>query len=132
MFKKDGDHRAETLVGTDTVFQGTISTKGMLRIDGKVDGGINDAAELIIGQGGEVQGDIFAKIIIIGGKVTGNISAGKNIEILPKAQIYGDIRTPQLSIAEGAVFEGNCVMTTEKERVIEMDVKAAAAARAKN
>lgn len=122
--KKNGERRAETLIGNDTTFHGTISTKGMLRVDGKIDGGINEAAELIIGNTGMIKGDISAKTIIVGGKITGNIVAGKSIELLPKAQIYGDIRTPGLSIAEGAIFEGNCVMTTEKERVIEVEVKA--------
>ncbi|MFH1379146.1 MAG: polymer-forming cytoskeletal protein [bacterium] len=121
--KNDGDSKAETLIGKDTIFHGTISTKGMLRVDGRIDGGINEAAELIIGNTGQIQGDVNAKTVIVGGKITGNISAGKNIELLTKAQVYGDIRTPQLSIAEGAVFEGNCVMTTEKQRVIEVDVK---------
>lgn len=125
MFLKSSNSRkAETLIGNDTIFHGTISTKGMLRVDGKIDGGINDAAELIIGNQGQIQGDISAKTVIVGGKITGNISAEKNIELLSKAQVYGDIRTPQLSIAEGAVFEGNCVMTSEKQRVIEVEVKA--------
>lgn len=122
-FKKSKERRAETLIGNDTVFHGTINTKGMLRVDGKIDGGINDAAELIIGNTGQIKGDIIATTVIVGGKITGNIVAGKNIELLPKAQIYGDIRTPGLSIAEGAIFEGNCVMTTEKERVIEVEIK---------
>lgn len=124
--KKPGDRRAETLIGNDTTFMGSISTKGMLRVDGKIDGGINEAAELIIGNTGQIQGDVSANCIIVGGKIAGNINAGKTIELLPKAQVYGDIRTPQLSIAEGAIFEGNCVMTSEKERVIEVDVKTAA------
>ena len=122
--KKSGDRCAETLIGNDTTFHGTITTKGMLRVDGRIDGGINDAAELIIGNSGQIKGDISAKTVIVGGKITGNVVAGKNIELLPKAQVYGDIRTPGLSIAEGAIFEGNCVMTTEKERVIEVEVKA--------
>ena len=57
-------------------------------------------------------------------KVTGNVTAHQSLEILPKAQVYGDIHTALLSIGEGAVFEGNCVMNTEANKVIEMDLEA--------
>lgn len=123
LFKKVTGTKVETLIGTDTHFHGTITTKGMLRVDGKIDGGINEASEVIIGGDGQIKGDISAVNVIVGGKVTGNLSATSTIELLPTAHVYGDIRTPQLLIAEGAVFEGNCVMTTEREKVIEVEVK---------
>jgi len=123
IFKKAMSTKVETLIGLETHFHGTITTKGMLRIDGKVDGGINDASDVIIGTEGQVKGDVSANNIIVGGKVTGNLTANNTIELLPSAQIYGDIRSPQLQISPGAVFEGNCVMTTERERVIEVEVK---------
>lgn len=123
LFKKNNILKVETLIGTDTHFHGTITTKGILRIDGKIDGGINEASEVIIGGDGQVKGDISAISVIVGGKITGNLSSTSSIELLPTAHVYGDIRTPQLLIAEGAVFEGNCVMTTEREKVIEVEVK---------
>ena len=123
LFKKTGGQKVETLIGLETHFHGTISTKGMLRVDGKIDGGINEAAEVIIGNEGQIKGDISALNIVVGGKVTGNLSASSTIELLPTAHVYGDIRTPQLLISEGAVFEGNCVMTTEREKIIEVEVK---------
>jgi cytoskeletal protein CcmA (bactofilin family) len=123
LFKKETESKAETIIGQETTFHGTIATKGMLRVDGKIDGGITEASELIIGNNGQVKGDVAARVVVVGGKITGNIAAGQNIELLPNAQIYGDIRTPQLSIAEGAIFEGNCIMTTERERVIEVEMK---------
>jgi len=118
-----GSSEMETLIGPDTVLQGTISSKGSVRIDGKLEGGITNASAVVIGQNGEVQGDVTAHSVIIGGKVIGNITTSVSIEILPDAQIHGDIKTAALSIAEGATFEGNCTMTKEKQ-VIEMDITA--------
>ena len=113
--------RIETIIGTDTVIQGTISSKGGIRIDGRLEGGVAEATNVVIGDRGEVQGDISARSAIIGGKIHGNILTTGAIEILSNAQIHGDIKTASLSIAEGAIFEGNCTMVKEKE-VIEMDV----------
>ncbi len=117
---KETDGKMETVLGAETHFQGTIRSKGYIRVDGKVEGGIS-AEGVIVGETGQVQGDITAKNIVIGGKVTGNIIAAAVLELQLHSQVFGDIRTAQLSIAEGAVFEGNCVMTTEKAKVIEMD-----------
>lgn len=113
----------ETIIGSETTLIGTISSNGALRIDGKLEGSIVESAAVIIGENGEIQGDIVSHSVIVGGKVTGNISATASIEIMPNAQIRGDIKTAALTISEGATFEGNCTMTKEKQ-VIEMDLSA--------
>ena len=112
----------ETFIGPETVFQGTIHTKNSVRIDGKLEGGISEANGVIVGDKGQVTGDINARVVVIGGKVTGNVTAAASLEILPKAQVYGDLHSAILSIGEGATFEGNCVMATDKNKVIEMDM----------
>jgi len=117
---KDMEGKLETVLGPETHFQGTIRSKGAIRVDGRIEGGIS-AEDIYIGENGEIQGDLSAKDIIVGGKVTGNIMASNSLELRQHSQVFGDIRTAQLSISEGSVFEGNCVMTTDKSKVIDMD-----------
>jgi len=127
MFGKNGSKMGgsdlETVIGVETTLQGTIASKGSLRIDGKIEGGITEADSIVIGEHGEVHGDITARNVVIGGKIIGNVAAN-TIEILSEAQVHGDIKTAALAIAEGATFEGNCTMTKEKQ-VIEMDMATA-------
>ncbi len=111
----------ETIIGENTLFQGTIKSKGSVRVDGRLEGSIVEASQVIVGAKGYVQGDITAHSVIIGGKVNGNVTAVESIEIQPGAQLLGDIHTSTLSIGEGAVFEGHCVMTSEKTKVIELE-----------
>jgi len=111
--------KIDTLVGQGAEFKGTISTKGTLRIDGSIDGGVANAEAVIVGEDGKVKGDINAQTVVVGGEITGNIIASASIEMLPRSQVRGDISAPQLYIAEGAIFEGNCVMSKNQERVIE-------------
>jgi cytoskeletal protein CcmA (bactofilin family) len=121
---KDNDMgMLETIVGFESVFHGTIRSKNSIRVDGKIEGNIAEANGVIIGDKGQVLGDVNARIVVVGGKVTGNITAAHSLEIMPKAQVYGDIHTALLSIGEGATFEGNCVMTTDKNKVIEIDLE---------
>ncbi len=120
--KTDSEEKIETIIGQETILQGTIKTKGSIRVDGKLEGGILEASGVIIGVTGQVQGDINAKSVIVGGKVTGNITSTHNLEIKSKAQVYGDIHTAVLSISEGAIFEGHCVMSSEQDKIIEMNI----------
>jgi cytoskeletal protein CcmA (bactofilin family) len=118
---QDADSHLETVVGAESSFQGTLRSKGSVRIDGKIEGGIS-AEGVILGERGEVQGDISARTVIIGGKVTGNVHATESLELLAKSQVFGDLHAPQLLIAEGAIFEGSCLMASEKTKVIEVNV----------
>jgi cytoskeletal protein CcmA (bactofilin family) len=112
--------KMETIIGQDSAFQGAIKSKGYVRVDGKVEGGVS-AEGVIVGETGQVQGDVTAKTVVVAGKVTGNVIAAQGLELQPKGQIIGDIRAAQISIAEGALFEGNCVMAADKTKVIDID-----------
>ena len=116
------DEMVETIISDGTEVRGTIPTKGLLRVDGLIDGGVSEADGVIVGETGKVKGDIKAKSVVVGGRVTGNISAATLIELHGKAQVYGDLRAPSLSIAQGVVFEGNCTMSGDQNRVIELEV----------
>lgn len=111
----------ETVIGSESFFQGTLRSKGSLRIDGKIEGGVS-AEGIILGENAEIQGDISARTVVVGGKVTGNIHATESLELLTKSQVFGDLHAPQLVIAEGAIFEGSCLMASEKAKVIEVNV----------
>jgi cytoskeletal protein CcmA (bactofilin family) len=119
--KRREEGKMETIIGPETHFQGTIKSKGIIRVDGKLEGGILESHSVIVGETGQIQGDINARTVIIGGKVTGNITAEHNLEIQSKAQVLGDLHTSLLSIGEGAIFEGHCVMSSEQNKIIEMD-----------
>ncbi|OGR89383.1 MAG: hypothetical protein A2992_04450 [Elusimicrobia bacterium RIFCSPLOWO2_01_FULL_59_12] len=118
---KKPDAQLETMVGAESFFQGTLRSKGSIRVDGKIEGGVS-ADGVIVGEQGEIQGDVSARSVVVGGKVTGNIHATETLELLAKSQVFGDLHAPQLVIAEGAVFEGSCLMASEKSKIIEVNV----------
>jgi cytoskeletal protein CcmA (bactofilin family) len=106
--------KLDVVIGSESVFKGELSSKGTVRIDGRFEGNIN-ADYLIIGETGIILGDISSKTLIAGGKITGNVRATDSVEIQPKGEIYGDISTTKLSVAEGAVFEGRSSMQKNRE-----------------
>lgn len=108
---KNGD----TVIGTEAYFQGTLTAKGSLRVDGRIDGSIVDAKIVTVGKSGKVKGDISCEICYVSGEVKGNITALDHIEALGGSRVDGDIRAPRIMLEEGAIFNGNCSMDTARK-----------------
>ena len=116
-FKKDSDmNRLDTLVGNDTVFEGTLTSKESICIEGSVKGRIISEGNIVVGENGRVEADVFADTVLIGGEVNGNIVAKTKLEITTHGKLRGDIKTGSLIIAEGVLFEGKCQMITEADQ----------------
>jgi cytoskeletal protein CcmA (bactofilin family) len=95
---------------------GHLSFQGPARIDGIVDGEIQCQGALTIGESAEVKAKITAQLVVIHGKVEGNVSAKEKIELVAPARLIGNIDTPRLIIAEGVVFDGDCSMGVAKQK----------------
>lgn len=113
MFAKK-QSKLETIIGPESCIKGEISSTGTVRIDGAVEGNIS-AEWVIIGESGVINGDIKSKGMIIGGKVIGNIRSTEIVEIKQKGEVCGEIYTSNLTILEGAIFEGRSYMQRSKE-----------------
>jgi cytoskeletal protein CcmA (bactofilin family) len=96
---------------------GQLMFQGAARIDGSVEGEIQCHGKLTIGEGAEVRAKISGQIVIIQGRVEGNVTAAERIELTSPARVYGNINTPRLIITEGVVFDGDCSMGMAKQNV---------------
>ena len=97
-------------LGKDTEFEGKLSFKGAVRIDGHFKGEIYTEGTLIVGESAIIQSDIHVSHIIVSGEITGNIVADNRIEIHAPGKVFGNIQSPAVIIEEGVIFEGNCRM----------------------
>ena len=99
------------LVAAGTVIEGKLRTPASIRIDGKIIGEVTATQNISVGNTGEVEGNVSAKGVTIGGKIKGLIVAQEKLLLESKAVIRGDIRAAKLVIDEGAIFDGKCVMS---------------------
>jgi len=103
-------------VGAGTVVQGEAAFKGMMRIDGHLMGSVkSEKGTLIISSGGKVDATIHVAVASINGTVRGDVIASERIELGRNAHVTGNVQTPSLVIEQGAVFEGNCRMTAQRD-----------------
>lgn len=96
----------ESILGKGIQIEGTVQSKGSLRVDGKVQGKIDSDGDIMIGQGASLHADIDAANVTIAGDVTGNVKCSRRLEILSSGKLRGDVCVGSLVISEGALFSG--------------------------
>ncbi len=102
-----------------TNFSGDLTFDHSLKINGKFNGKIVTKGFLYIGKTAIVEADIEASIVILEGKVTGDVIAHERMEMLASGELYGDLKTAKLKIADSVVFEGNCTMIKDDSKKVE-------------
>jgi len=101
------EERRAAWIGRALRIEGKIISKDNLTIEGEVEGTIEVGDQtLTIGPGAAVKADLAAKTITISGTVTGNVTAGDKVDLRATGSVDGDIVTPRLIMAEGAVITG--------------------------
>lgn len=110
--KKDSDFASGehySVVSAECYFQGTLSVQGSLRVDGTLEGSVDNARHVVVGTDGKIVGDVSAQIVVCGGAIEGNICA-EMLEILAPASIKGDIRAQKMIVEEGGRIDGKCLI----------------------
>ena len=102
-----------TVIGAGTVLEGTLKAGMIARIDGTINGDVTSSGTIVVANEGVVNGNILAADVKISGMVKGNVTVTGKIELVAEGKLIGDIKAASLSIAETAIFEGNCKMQTE-------------------
>ena len=101
------ERRVAAWIGRALRIEGRIVSEENLTIDGHIEGTIEVGEHtLTIGAGAAVKADLSAKTITISGTVNGNLTATEGIDLRSSASVMGDIVTPRLTMADGAVVKG--------------------------
>lgn len=99
-----------SIVGPGMTITGDCETEGTLRVEGKVEGTIRSKKAVVIGEDGEVVGDVHTQDAVVAGRVEGSIVAESRIELQESARIKGDIRCRRVKLEEGGFVDGRIEM----------------------
>ncbi|HEX2223342.1 MAG TPA: polymer-forming cytoskeletal protein [Thermoanaerobaculia bacterium] len=114
IFKTDGKQSdLNGFLDKGSHIEGNLRFQTTFRIDGKFTGKIHSDGDLVVGDGGEVEGDLVVGQAFISGTVRGSIRATRRVQITPTGKVFAEIDTASLSIEDGALFEGTCTMNRE-------------------
>jgi cytoskeletal protein CcmA (bactofilin family) len=106
--------KIETIIGPNAHFRGDIQTDGGMRIDGIIEGTIDVAGNLVIGEGAKIIAEVTANNISISGAIKGNVNANR-VEILETGRVWGDLTINSLLLNEGAYLRGRTTMHADIE-----------------
>ena len=104
-----------SVVSAECYFQGTLNVQGSLRVDGTLEGSVDNAHHVVVGKDGKIVGDVSAQVVVCGGIIEGNVCADM-LEILSPASIKGDIRAKKMIVEEGGRLNGQCVIGETEEK----------------
>ena len=97
----------KSVIGNDLKIIGQglkIISRGILQVDGEIEGDVQ-AAEVIVGEQGQVSGMVAGRQVVVRGKVSGVICA-QAVALQASSQVDGDVRHMSFAIEQGAHCEG--------------------------
>jgi len=114
--------------------KGEVTGNEDLFLDGQFEGKLNltNNASVTIGPNGDVKADIFAREVIVRGRVDGKIMGREKISLWSTSNVAGDLQTERLSIEDGAVLRGRVEIETGKPIAKQPESRSAAAGTGKS
>ena len=92
-------------IGSDMSIVGKIDCNGPAQVLGRIKGELR-AADLLIGDGAQIEGSVIAQDVTVCGRVKGTIRAVR-VKLQDGGAVEGDIFHRSLSIDENSLFEGS-------------------------
>ena len=105
----------------DCTFNGKITSGGVFRLDGKMEGEISHSGTLVIGETAVIKGNLEVNVLILNGKFEGEVNAKERLEIHPGGKLYGTVYTPILVVLDGGILDGNCKMGSKSDNESDLE-----------
>ena len=106
-------------LGEDLLIQGTVHTENKIVVSCTLEGSIHGDQEIIVSEKGHVKGEIEGNVVIVAGKINGDMLVHERLEVNSTANLDGEVHVPsgQLLIQEGASMEGQCITSKDKHTI---------------
>jgi len=102
--------KVETIIGEHAEIKGEIHSKGVVRVDGLLQGTVQHQGHLVIGPTGRLIANVKALSMAVAGEIRGDVEVEGVLELLEGARMLGDVRCGHLVIHAGATFQGRSSM----------------------
>lgn len=98
-------------IGRSITIHGDVTGDEDLLIQGRVDGSVDLKEHAVtVGADGEVKASMVARVVVVEGRVEGDISSDEQVVLRGSAWVKGDIAAPRIVLEDGARFQGGIDM----------------------
>jgi cytoskeletal protein CcmA (bactofilin family) len=106
-------HLADTVIQSGLTIEGSLMSGGNVRLNGTVQGRVEVQGRLDLGSEGSVLSSVSAGQLSVGGLIRGNVQGRERVDLLSGARLHGNVKTPRLTMADGATFFGQVEMESK-------------------
>ena len=99
------------MLGPTLSFKGDLSAEEDFILQGRIEGSIHHTQRIIVGTGGVVVGNIYARVIVVDGTVDGDLHGQESVIVHETGRVTGSIFAPRVGLVEGAIFNGRIDMS---------------------
>ena len=101
---------SKTVLGPDCRISGELALDNDALIMGQFTGTLRVSGTLELSESSQVSGMIIAGALRLAGRAEADVVAEDAVELLPGAELVGQLYTSRLNVVEGATFQGDvCV-----------------------
>jgi cytoskeletal protein CcmA (bactofilin family) len=105
-----GRQTLSAFIDQGSEFEGKLTFRDTVRIDGSFRGEISSENTLVVGETGEIFATVRSRTVVIAGTVTGDVVAKDRLVLQKTARLEGDVETASLQMEDGAVLNGRITM----------------------
>jgi len=116
MFKSkptQADGQVDTLIGSQVVLHGDLHFSGGLYVEGRIVGKViaedGQRATITLAEQGSIEGEVRAPVVIINGRLDGDVYASERVELAAKARVQGNVHYQVVEMLAGSVLTGRLI-----------------------
>lgn len=103
----------DTLIGPQVTIRGDVVFSGGLYVEGHIHGKViaegGERAVLTLAEQGSIEGEVRAPVVVINGRMTGDVHAHERIELATQARVQGNLHYKVVEMSAGAQLTGRLV-----------------------
>jgi cytoskeletal protein CcmA (bactofilin family) len=109
---RDGQ-AVDTLIGPQVTIRGDVEFSGGLYVEGRIVGRVTategERAVLMLAEQGSIEGEVVAPVVMIDGRLDGDVHAAERVELAVKARVAGNVHYRVVEMHAGAQLTGRLV-----------------------
>ena len=113
--------QVETLIGPQVVIHGDVRFAGGLHVEGRIVGKVvaepGARAVLTLSEHGSIEGEVHAPVVVLNGRLQGDVHAAERVELAPNARVQGNLHYKVVEMAAGATVTGRLIHVDAAEDV---------------
>ena len=105
--RRSTDVPYRSVIPEGVIVTGKLEGNTNILVNGIFKGDLLLNGVILVGEQGEIEGEVRGKVIAIDGRLEGHVYATQKVEIGSSARVKADVHCPVFVMAEQAVFEGS-------------------------